>query len=102
MGNELRPTLRGPERPIHHGTRGLLAPPPIPGPPDGPRYPGSGPASTTARLVPNLVEAANGLGLLQPAPISVSRRADAGNGPGGEPAAGAVPLEATPAGLLAR
>jgi hypothetical protein len=102
LGNELRPTLAGTERLINHGTRGLLALPPIPGPPDDPRYPGSGPASTTERLVPNLVEAANGLGLLQPAPIAVTRRADAGNGPGGEPAAGAVPLEATPAGLLAR
>ena len=102
LGNELRPTLTGTERLINHGTRGLLALPPIPGLPDDPLYPGSGPASTTERLVPNLVETANGLGLLQPAPISVTRHADTGNGPGGEPAAGAVPLDPTPAGLLAR
>ena len=100
LGNELRPTLMGTESLINNGTRGLLALPPVPGPPDDSRY--SKPASTTERLVPNLVETANGLGLLQPAPIAVTRRADAGNGPGGELAAGAVPLEATPAGLLAR
>ncbi|HEX2248548.1 MAG TPA: hypothetical protein VHH13_13485 [Arthrobacter sp.] len=102
LGNELRPTLTGTERLLNHGTRGLLALPPAPGVPDDPQNAGSGPASTTERLVPHLVETANGLGLLQPAPISVTRLGDTGSGTGGIPVAGPVRLEATHAGLLAR